>query len=121
MDHVLVESEWRQECLVLFSGLPAYLVGVRCPLDVLEERERARKDRTLGQSRLQHEIVHRGLTYDLEVDTSLLTAMECAEQIRLLVESGKLPRALQMWRETEGQIFNLTILFKWARYDAKTP
>ena len=47
-DHVLVEKLWVEECARLFAGLPAYLIGVRCPLEVLEQCERERKDRTLG-------------------------------------------------------------------------
>jgi chloramphenicol 3-O phosphotransferase len=35
-DHVLVEPRWVAECAGLFAGRPAYLVGIRCPLEVLE-------------------------------------------------------------------------------------
>ncbi len=52
-DHVLVEPAWVEECARLFHDLPAWLVGVHCPLAVLEERERARRDRTLGQAAAQ--------------------------------------------------------------------
>ncbi len=80
-DHVLVEQQWVDECARLFEDLPAYLIGVRCPLEVLEERERSRKDRTLGQARLQYPVIHKYAKYDLEVDTSVLTPEECAERI----------------------------------------
>ncbi len=53
-DHVLVEPAWVSECARLFADLPAYLIGIRCPLEVLEEREKARRDRTLGQARAQY-------------------------------------------------------------------
>ena len=97
-DHVLVEQAWVQECAALFSGLPAWLIGVRCPLDVLEEREKQRRDRTLGQARLQHERVHVPGIYDLEVDTSLFSAEECAERIRQCLTGGLPPVALQRIR-----------------------
>ena len=58
-DHVLVESTWLQDCVALFNDLPAYFIGVRCPLDVLIQRERDRQDRTLGQAAAQFEFVHR--------------------------------------------------------------
>ncbi|MFP4343184.1 MAG: phosphotransferase-like protein [Anaerolineales bacterium] len=61
---------------------------MRCPLGVLEERERARKDRTLGQARAQFDVVHAGKIYDMEVDTSLWSAMECAQQTKERVEGG---------------------------------
>ena len=65
----------------LFVALPAYVIGVQCPLEVLEARELQRKDRTLGQARLQFPVIHKYASYDLEVDTSALSADECAEKI----------------------------------------
>jgi len=81
-DHVLVEPAWVRECTALFADLPAYLIGIRCPLEVLEQRERRRKDRTLGQARLQFERVHAHGVYDLEVDTSLNSPEECVRLIQ---------------------------------------
>ena len=81
-DHVLVEPAWVQECAALFADLPAYLIGIRCPLEVLEQRERERKDRTLGQARLQFERVHAHGVYDLEVDSSRISPEECARMIQ---------------------------------------
>ncbi len=80
-DHVLVEQSWVEECARLFSGIRAYLIGLHCPLGVLEERERSRKDRTLGQARVQFPIIHKYAAYDLELDTSRLTAEQCADGI----------------------------------------
>lgn len=92
-DHVLVEPAWVDECMALFADLPAYLIGVRCPLDVLEQRERDRKDRTLGQARAQFERVHAFVkVYDLEVDTSQLSPQECARLIREHIQNHP-PRA----------------------------
>jgi chloramphenicol 3-O phosphotransferase len=87
-DHVLVEKAWVDECASLFADLPAYLIGLRCPLVVLEAREMARKNRTLGQARAQFDVVHRHVReYDLEVDTSLLTPEQCAAQIMVRIQS----------------------------------
>jgi chloramphenicol 3-O phosphotransferase len=65
----------------LFADLPAYLVGVQCPLEVLEERERSRKNRTLGQARAQYEIIHKHVVYDKQVDTSRLSPAESIRKI----------------------------------------
>jgi chloramphenicol 3-O phosphotransferase len=94
-DHVLVEPAWLDECVTLFSNLPAYLVGVRCPLDVLEQRERARRDRTLGQAKMQFEPVHRHSVYDVEVDTSRRDPQECAQQIIGRLTDGMGPSAFR--------------------------
>ena len=93
-DHVLVEPAWAEECARLFGDLPALFVGVRCPLEVLEARERSRKDRTLGQARLQFERVHAFARYDLEVDTSRYSPAVCAQQIRSRLLEGPPPFAL---------------------------
>ena len=87
-DHVLVEKEWLSDCAEQFSGLPAYLIAIRCPLEILGQRERSRKDRTFGQASLQHNLVHAHGIYDLEVDTSLLSPRNCAEKIMARVQLG---------------------------------
>ncbi len=93
-DHVLVESLWWQDCALRFSQFPAYLVGVHCPLEVLEEREKARRNRTLGQARAQYGVVHGMGVYDVEVNTAISSAEECARQIKARVDTGVPPRAL---------------------------
>ncbi len=64
------------------AGLDVVRVGVFAPLEVLEAREAARRDRMIGLARWQYNRVHKGMTYDLEVDTSRATVMQCAEMIR---------------------------------------
>lgn len=97
-DHVLVEPDWLRQCTELFAGLPAYLIAVDCPLEVLEERERSRKDRTLGQAKAQFPVVHAGGIYDLRVDTSMDDPQECARKIISRIQDGP-PVALMEIRE----------------------
>jgi chloramphenicol 3-O phosphotransferase len=47
-----------------------FLVGVHCPLEELERRERARGDRGVGDARRDLETVHTFCAYDLEVDST---------------------------------------------------
>ncbi len=98
-DHVIVERPWLAECAALFSTLPAWFIGVRCPLTVLEKREAARKDRTLGQARAQFELVHAHGIYDLEVDTSVLSAEACALEIMGCLANGRLPTAFKQLKK----------------------
>jgi chloramphenicol 3-O phosphotransferase len=97
-DHVLVEPAWVTECAALFAGLPAYLVGLRCPLEVLVDREASRHNRTLGQAAAQCPLVHAHGIYDFEMDTSLLGPQECAEQVVSFLASGVPPRAFEVLR-----------------------
>lgn len=94
-DHVMVEPEWVGECARLFSPLPAYFVGVQCPLEVLIQREFARKDRTLGQAEAQFPLVHKDMIYDLVVDTSLLSIEECALKIKEYIDLREPPNAFR--------------------------
>jgi chloramphenicol 3-O phosphotransferase len=57
------------------------LVGVRCPLEVVEERERTRQNRRNGLARSQFNVIHESKPYDLEVDTSVLSPEACAKVI----------------------------------------
>ena len=98
-DHVLIERQWVQECAHLFADLPALFVGVHCPLKILEQRERERTDRTLGQARAYFSKVHIHGAYDLEVDTSRLSPVECALEISKLLQDDLPPRAFKILNE----------------------
>ncbi|WP_285643713.1 AAA family ATPase [Lentzea sp. NBRC 102530] len=98
MDHVLSEP-WRlRDCLDVFTGLDVVLVAVHCPLDVLERRERARGDRVPGAAARQLQEVHRHQLYDFEVDTSVLSARECARAIKEFVAGPPEKRAFDELR-----------------------
>lgn len=62
-------------------GCDVSYVGLFAPLAVLEQRERVRGDRLLGLARWQYDRVHKGISYDLEVDTSAQSPMDCAKMI----------------------------------------
>lgn len=65
-------------------GLPVLWVGVRCDPATAAAREAARGNRTPGMAALQADLVHRGVAYDLEVDTTRTDPAECAGVIALL-------------------------------------
>jgi chloramphenicol 3-O phosphotransferase len=65
----------------LMAGAHVLWVGVTCPLEVIEQRERDRGDRRVGQARGHAHLVHRWTGYDVEVDTSHLSPVECASII----------------------------------------
>jgi chloramphenicol 3-O phosphotransferase len=63
------------------GGLNVLWVGVRCESAVAAGREVARGDRVTGMAVLQADVVHQGVFYDLEVDTTHAESMECARTI----------------------------------------
>jgi chloramphenicol 3-O phosphotransferase len=81
VDDVLCDGEM-PEYRSLLSDFDLCLVGVFAPLDVLEAREIRRADRLPGLARWQFDRVHKNIAYDLEIDTSALTPLECARRIK---------------------------------------
>ena len=96
VDHVLLEGSWLEECRRLWAGHSVLFVGVRCPLDVVVQRELERKDRTLGQAEAQFAVAHTWGAYDVEVDTSQLTPQEAVARI-LAALDGAVNRSETGW------------------------
>ena len=63
------------------EGLTVIWVGVRCAATVAEARELQRGDRNIGQARHQAERVHRGVRYDLVVETDDTAPGDCAKAV----------------------------------------
>ncbi|MBX3502438.1 MAG: AAA family ATPase [Alphaproteobacteria bacterium] len=82
VDEVMLDAAPVRQYRDLLKDVDLRLVGLFAPLDVLEARERARGDRQIGLARWQHDRVHRGIVYDLEVDTAAMPPSACAELIR---------------------------------------
>lgn len=72
------------------DGLRTVWVGVRCDLDVAVAREAARLDRPVGMAASQVSLVHSGVQYDLEVDTTTASAAQCAHSIVEYLRSADL-------------------------------
>jgi chloramphenicol 3-O phosphotransferase len=87
VDHVVLEPGWVEEMSRLWASFEVLFVGVRCPLNVVLERERSRENRTIGQAEAQFNVVHRWTSYDIEVDTSLLTPVEAVSRILAALEA----------------------------------
>lgn len=90
------------DCARRVLGLPVLFVGVHCPIEIVMERRRQTGYNTEADDapipppvlRWQTE-VHRPGIYDLEVDTSRLSPMECAERIRQALANPPIPSACQ--------------------------
>lgn len=88
VDEVLfgdVETEYGHavaEYRTLLAPYRLHMIGVFAPLEVIEEREARRGDRAVGLARWQFDRVHRGMAYDLEVDTAAASPEDCARAIK---------------------------------------
>lgn len=89
LDLVLRDESQMDACLKVLRARPTYVIRVWAPLDVLEERERARDDRAAGMAREQVDHPAYRRAYDLEIDTSLCTPEEGALAVRRLIKPAR--------------------------------
>lgn len=82
VDDVMLGHGEGQEYRDLLAYFDLRFVGLFAPLDVLEARERQRGDRLIGLARWQFDRVHDGLSYDLEIDTTTTSPLDCAHRIK---------------------------------------
>lgn len=57
------------------------VVGLDCPLPVLEAREKQRKDRKVGLAKRHHSAIHDYMEYDLKVDSANQTPVQIAKAL----------------------------------------
>jgi chloramphenicol 3-O phosphotransferase len=81
VDDVFIDPAWLDGWRSELAGVDVLLVGVMAPTHILEERERARGNRIVGEAGAQAEVIHRGIEYDLTVDTSRQSPEDCARSI----------------------------------------
>ena len=107
--HTLIDAARR------LADLPALLVGVRCPLEVIMERRNrvqagrehryvtgTAEDPVPAPVLAWQQAVHTPGIYDLEVDTSVLSPEACADAIRQRFVEAAPPTALKRLRATSS-------------------
>ena len=95
VDHVLVNDEWKKECEKIFSNSRVIFIGVKCSLEVLQERVNKRDNRPDWIAEYQFNKVHNGLVYDFEIDTTTMTAEECSSIILEKIKTLKNPHGIK--------------------------
>ena len=58
-----------------------FAIKVTCPLNVLLQREKDRRNRTIGTAASSFEYLYQLKHYDFTVDTSMHSCEECAQMI----------------------------------------
>lgn len=90
VDEVLLGGGASQARLAAaLSGLRIVWVGVRCDAAVATAREASRPDRSPGMAATQASAVHRGVNYDLTVDTTHRSAADCARTVAGVMTGGR--------------------------------
>jgi chloramphenicol 3-O phosphotransferase len=91
LDLVLRDTIALDECIAALSPRQTFVIGVSCPLNVLEQRERARPDRGDGMARSQFGHPTYSRPYSMRLDTSTCSPEEGARQIRSFIKTQSQP------------------------------
>ncbi len=81
IDHVITSRRIFEQLKQMLGTYPLRTVQVTCPLEVLRQREEARKNRCLGSAEASYEYLYPKDGYDLTVDTHRMSAAQCALEI----------------------------------------
>lgn len=97
IDDLLFKADYLEDYAEALEGLDAWLIGVRCCIEVVNARESQRSGRFPGTATSHfHEVHAHGVSYDLEVDTSDASPKACAQLIVRRLASA--PAALRSLR-----------------------
>ena len=81
IDHVITSERIFRQLTQMLAGYRLLAVHVTCPLQILREREIARKNRCLGSAEASFTYLYPREGYDITVDTSVMTSAQCAGKI----------------------------------------
>ena len=81
IDHVITSERIFRQLTAMLGQYHIHRVHVTCPLNVLLQREYARKNRCLGSAESSYTYLFPKDEYDLTVDTSIMTPAECSMKI----------------------------------------
>ncbi len=95
VDYILYDRDWLQDLVTVLKDYKVYFIGVHAPLEIIEAREQQRGNRLLGHARSHYDTVHKGLIYDLEIDSSQITPAAAALLIQKYIVEHPEPRAFK--------------------------
>jgi chloramphenicol 3-O phosphotransferase len=93
VDEILYDDWVVEAYLKHLKGYQVHTVAIKCPLEVIEEREKLRVNRKRNHARAQFGVVHEHrIQYDMEFDTSQQSSSEIAEQILAKIKASPTPK-----------------------------
>lgn len=93
VDDVIPDAKTLERTIDALAPFSVLFVRVECELEVAEQGERKRGDRTIGMARGLAPIVHAHGLYDLAVDSAAASPAECAAIIQDRLLDGSEPTA----------------------------
>lgn len=82
VDYIAYKKAWIEDLQKKLKYTKTYWVKVAIPLEVLEEREKARGTSPVGHARSHYDYVYGDIVYDLQVFPHLQSASEIAQSIK---------------------------------------
>ena len=91
--------------LDVFEAVPVLLIGVHCPVEIAQQRERSRLDRRrpLDLAVPAYDLVHSHGGYDVDVDTSRCTPAEAASAVAQAIAEWPAPGAFEQLGQRRRQ------------------
>lgn len=93
VDDLFLEEDTLDDYLEALMDFWVLFVGVRAPLEVVQQREASRAGRFPGTALSHFSEVHAHGVYDLEVDTHHLGPAECAALVSRHIDAAEAPKA----------------------------
>ena len=81
VDYIKYDPEWITDLQKVLQDIKVIWVGVNASLESIEQREKNRGTSPQGHARSHYDTVHKGISYDLKLDTDSLTSEQAADQI----------------------------------------
>jgi chloramphenicol 3-O phosphotransferase len=98
VDYIAYKQEWISDLCSALEGIPVYLVGVDCALEILEQREKDRgRSFVEGHARSHYAIVHEHMDnlYDVRVNTDVTPVADSAKKIYECIIADSEPTAFK--------------------------
>jgi len=90
IDEVIFDDEHLKSYIRQLSHHTVYFIGIYCDLNVMQNREILRRNRTIGLSNDQYDRVHKGLReYDLTINTNESNFFENAKEILHFIDNNQ--------------------------------
>jgi chloramphenicol 3-O phosphotransferase len=103
INYILYDPAWLVDLVDALYGYRVYFVGLRAPLEVIEQREKNRDTSPSGHARAYYSTVHKHGEYDLILDTAQLTPEQAAQTLKEYIEQHPEPRAFrQLYKKFIG-------------------
>ncbi len=83
VDYIAYKAEWITDLKRKLKNIKTHWVKVAIPLEVLEEREKARGTSPVGHARSHYNYVYDNIDYDLQVSPHIQSAAEIAQLIKV--------------------------------------